>query len=391
MSSIAEATVPADALSACAARCERVRAAMSDADVEAVLVTAPVDVVWLTGTHGHDCYALLLLDRVVLLSDRRYEEYLAAWAATGCFKVDLAPRTEQTGRINTMLADAGVSVLGIQAEAMTLAQRTTFDEAIEPVTTRPLTGLVADLRQCKDDLEIAACRRAIDVQHDALEATLDAMEPGWTEARFAARLIEQMRVRGAQCEAFEPIIGSGSNSSVIHHVPGDTRIEPGILLVDWGARIDGRNSDLTRTLFLGEVPEPMVELFGIVEAAHNAAVAVCTPGQAATAVDAAAREVIAAAGHGGHFPHGVGHGLGLDVHERPFLGRKGEAAALVPGMIVTIEPGIYLPGKGGVRIENDVLITEHGHEVLSGHVPFDLAWSTRPFPDSGRPPGREEG
>ena len=302
MSSIADATVPLDVLEACRARCDRVRSAMGDAGVQAVLVTSPVDVVWLTGTHGHDCHVLLLRDRVVLLSDRRYEEYLAAWSATGCFEVDLSPRTEQSARTKAMLENAGIEQLGIQAEAMTLAQRAAIDSALGPVATQPLTGLIAQLRLRKDDLEVASCRRAIDVQHAALEATLDAMELGWTEARFAARLIEQMRVRGAQCEAFEPIVGAGPNSSVIHHVPGNTVIEPGILLVDWGARIDSRNSDLTRTFFLGDSPPPLVELFQIVEAAHDAAVAACQPGAKSTAVDGAARVVIDAAGHGDHFP-----------------------------------------------------------------------------------------
>jgi Xaa-Pro aminopeptidase len=380
MPSIAESTVPQEVLEACTARCGRVRDALANAGLEAVLITAPVDVVWLTGTHGHDCHVLLMADTAVLLSDRRYEEYLAPWDATDQFCVDLSPRPEQSDRIKALLHEAGVTSVGIQAEVVTLSQRTALDAALAPVETKELTRLVANLRQCKDDLEVTACVNAIDIQHAALEATLEAMQPGWTEARFAARLIEQMRLRGAQCEAFEPIIGSGANSSVIHHVPSDQVIEPGVLLVDWGARVDSRNSDLTRTLFLGDAPEPLVALFGIVKAAHDAAVEACSPGVDAAAIDGAARAVIEAAGHGDHFPHGVGHGLGLDVHEQPFLGRKGAGATLQSGMIVTIEPGIYLPGVGGVRIENDVLITDSGHTVLSAHVPCDLAWSTRAFP-----------
>lgn len=380
MTRIADAVVSTALLEACLGRLERARQAMTDAGLEAMLFTNGADVIWLTGTHGHDCHVLLLPDRVVLLSDRRYEEYLAPWDATGCFEIDLAPKTDQYERIKAIAAEAGIDALGCQAEAISVSQEQALAKAMDPLALRPCTGLLETMRQRKDDLEVDACVRAIGIQHVALEATLDAFEPGWTEARFAARLIEQMRVYGAEKESFEPIIGSGANSSVIHHIPGDTVIEPGILLVDWGARVDSRCSDLTRTLFLGEAPEHLVELFGIVEAAHRAAVDACAPGVKAKDIDAAARAVIHEAGYGEQFPHGVGHGLGLDVHETPFMGRKTETATLAPGMIVTIEPGIYLPGIGGVRIEDDVLITDDGHRVLSSAVPRDLSWSTRVFP-----------
>ena len=353
---------------------------MADAGLGAMLFTNSAEVIWLTGTHGHDCHVLLLAERAVLLSDRRYEEYLAPWAATGCFEVDLAPKVDQHERIKAMASEGDIDSLGYQAQAVTVAQEQALAEALSPLPLKACIGLLEPMRQCKDDLEVNACVRAIGIQHQALEATLAAFEPGWTEARFAARLIEQMRVLGAEKESFEPIIGSGANSSVIHHVPGNTVIEPGILLVDWGARVDSRCSDLTRTLFLGASPEPLVELFAVVEAAHGAAIEACAPGVESKAIDAAARTVIDEAGYGDQFPHGVGHGLGLDVHETPFMGRKTETACLRPGMIVTIEPGIYLPGVGGVRIEDDVLITDTGHRVLSADVPRDLNWSTRAFP-----------
>ncbi|MCH2135834.1 MAG: Xaa-Pro peptidase family protein [Phycisphaerales bacterium] len=382
MGLIADAVVPEPLLEACALRLSSLRAGMQGKGIEALHVTNSVDVVWLTGTHGHDTSALVLPDALVLISDRRYEEYLAPWEASGRFKVELAPRTGQLEIILRTLGAASIATLGIQAGHVTLARQRALASGLEGIELEPVEGLIEELRQPKDPLEIDACSRAIDIQHQALEATLAAMEPGWTEGRFAARLIEHMRSRGAECEAFEPIIGSGPNSSVIHHVPSDKVIEPGILLVDWGARVEGRNSDLTRTLFLGEAPAALVALFQIVQEAHDAAVAACGPCTSTVDVDAAARDIIDAAGHGDAFPHGVGHGLGLDVHESPFMGRAGGVTTLQPGMIVTVEPGIYLPGVGGVRIENDILITEDGHRNLSYDVPWSLDWATRPWPES---------
>lgn len=377
MSALAPASVDSTLLEACLGRLDQLRAAMDEAGVEALHVTCAQDVIWLSGTHGHDTHVLVLPEAVVLISDRRYEEYLAPWAATGAFWVELAPRTGQMERIGGLLGEASVKALGIQAEVTTLAQHGALESGLQGIALVALEGVISRLRRIKDALEIDACQRAIAVQGAALEATLEAMEPGWTEARFAARLIEAMRSGGAQCEAFEPIIGSGTNSSVIHHVPSGRQIEAGVLLVDWGARVDGRNSDLTRTLFLGAPTQQFVDLYGIVEAAHDAAVAACGPGVPASDIDAAARSVIVEAGHGDAFPHGVGHGLGLEVHEAPFMGRTGVATTLKPGMIVTVEPGIYLPGVGGVRIENDILIEEDGHRNLSSAMPWSLDWATR--------------
>jgi Xaa-Pro aminopeptidase len=380
MSPIADVQLDPRLLDACASRLEAARQAMAAAQVQAMVFTNAADVIWLTGTHGHDAQVLVLPDTVFVLSDRRYEEYLAPWAASGRYQVDLSPRTDQPARLKAIASQAGIDTLGVQAESICMSTHQAMVRTMDPVQIKGIDSLLGELRQCKDALEIEACSAAIGIQASALEATFDAMEPGWTEARFAARLIEQMRSRGAQCEAFEPIIGAGTNSSVIHHIPGQAVIKPGILLVDWGAKVDSRCSDMTRTFFLGDSPEQLVELFSIVEAAHGAAVAACAPGVPVTEIDAAARRIIDDAGYADQFPHGVGHGLGLDVHETPFMGRKGEAACLRAGMIVTIEPGIYLPGIGGVRIEDDLLITRDGHRVLSDAVPRDLEWSTRDFP-----------
>jgi Xaa-Pro dipeptidase len=192
-----------------------------------------------------------------------------------------------------------------------------------------------------------------------------------------------MRMRGAESESFEPIVGSGANASVIHHVPGGDPIVPGVLLIDWGARVDGLCSDLTRTFFLGEPDDEMKRIYTVVAEANRAAIDACTAGTMTGDVDAAAREVIAAAGYAEQFAHGVGHGLGRDVHEQPSLGPAGKSVPLEAGMVVTIEPGIYVPGVGGVRIEDDILVTDDGPRVLSEHLDSSLSGAILAVPQEG--------
>jgi len=237
------------------------------------------------------------------------------------------------------------------------------------------------MRKSPDEVE--AIERAIAVQSAAMDAVLGDLRLGMTEGQVAARLIYEMRIRGAEGEAFEPIVASGPNASVIHHVPGEHPVGAGVLLIDWGARVDGLCSDLTRTFFLGEPDEEMRRIYSVVAEAERAAIDACQVGVATGEIDAAAREIIAAAGWGERFAHSVGHGLGRDVHERPFLGREGEHISLEPGMVVTIEPGIYIPGVGGVRIEDDILVTEDGPRVLSEALDSSLEGAIRPIPDGG--------
>ena len=241
----------------------------------------------------------------------------------------------------------------------------------------PTSDLVSVLRQRKTSQECALIEQAIGIQEAALEATLSDLRAGMTEAQVAARLEYEMRLRGAESASFEAIIGSGPNSSVIHHIPGDRAIEDGMLLVDWGARVEGYCSDLTRTMCFGPMPEPMERVYEVVLESLEAAIEACLPGADCAQVDAAARDVIAAAGWGDQFPHGLGHGVGMDVHESPFFSSRSGGILLEPGMIMTVEPGVYLPGVGGVRIEEDVLITETGHRVLSTW-PRDLDSARRP-------------
>ena len=321
----------------------------------------------------------------MIICDRRYEEFLQAWDACDLFEVVMGARHKLGARRSSDLAGEEdlERVSEFRAESMTIAFRDGLAKSLGSLELVATTDVVATLRQCKTQEEVALIEQAIGIQQDALEVMLEDLTPGMTEAQFTARLEYEMRMRGAEGASFEPIIGSGPNSSVIHHMPGDRPIGDGMLLVDWGAKVDGYCSDLTRTFCFGPMPEPMERVYEVVLQALETAIAACKPGADCAQIDAAARDVITAADWGDQFPHGLGHGLGMDVHESPYFSNRSGGTLLKPGMIMTVEPGVYLPGVGGVRIEEDVLITESGSRVLSTW-PRDLDSAQRPSLKAGK-------
>jgi len=229
----------------------------------------------------------------------------------------------------------------------------------------PAPPILAQMRRLKNDDELAAMSRAIRVAEDAFKATLLTIRPGQTELEMAARLEYEMKRRGASGPAFNTICAEGPNAAKPHAVPGNRKTRKGsAILFDWGARVGGYNSDLTRMVFVGSIPPKIGEIYRIALEAQQAAIAAIRPGRKMCDVDGVARKIITDAGYGKQFTHGLGHGLGLEVHEAPSLSWRSKEE-LVPGMVVTVEPGIYLPGIGGVRIEDDVLVTSRGHRVLT--------------------------
>ncbi len=215
---------------------------------------------------------------------------------------------------------------------------------------------------------------------------LGEVEPGRMERDLAARLEYEMRLRGAEDASFDTICAAGANASVPHAVAGESKVKAGAgVLFDWGARLDGYCSDLTRMVGVGRIPPRLRDLVEVVLEAQEAVFARLKPGSRCGEADAAGRTVIAKAGYGRQFGHSMGHGVGLKVHEQPYVGPQSEAV-LLPGMVVTVEPGIYVPGKIGVRVEEMALITEDGHEILTRlpRKPADLcAGSALPVGDAG--------
>lgn len=232
--------------------------------------------------------------------------------------------------------------------------------------------VIASLRIQKDSQELACMRRAVLIAQEALHAALPVIRPGATERQIAGELTAQLFKGGADGNmGFAPIVSSGPNSANPHATPSDRELQPGdLLVIDWGAAVEGYYSDLTRTFAIGEIDPEYRHIAEVVKLANQAGRAAGKPGLLSGAVDNAAREVIQAAGYGEYFTHRTGHGLGLEVHEPPYMFAE-NTLVLAPGMTYTVEPGIYLPGRGGVRIEDNVVITESGCETLSD-LPRDL-------------------
>lgn len=272
---------------------------------------------------------------------------------------------------------------GVFHQAMLATQVGTRPVGVEPVRLRVLElrlleaaapeaqfvsaeGVLAELRMSKDAAEVSAMRKAARVAQDALLVALESFKVGMTERQLAAELTLQLLRHGSDPELpFAPIVSGGPNSANPHATPSDRPISPGdLLVIDWGAAVDGYFSDITRTFAIGPVEAELERIAQVVAEANAAGRAAARPGIQAGEVDQAARSVIEAAGYGPYFIHRTGHGLGLEGHEPPYI-RAGNPLRLAPGMTFTVEPGIYLPGRNGVRIEDDVVITADGAESLT--------------------------
>jgi Xaa-Pro aminopeptidase len=343
-------------------RLARVRAEMARRKLDGYLVQNRMDQYWLTGFTGEDGFVLVTARAVVLLTDGRFSEAAeieTPWARKVLRKVRTPERTaKEIGKYR-------LGRLGFDPGHLTVAEYTGLRKALRPTQLASASSLILDQRLVKDKGEIAAIRRAIRVCEKAFQKVVKWIRPGITESLISARLAYEVQSLGAQEVSFPTIVAGGANGSLPHYEPGKGTVKDGEgILIDWGARVNWYVSDLTRMVWPGRIPREMAKIQSIVKQAHDQAIAFVKPGVKASAVDRVARRVIEQAGYGPRFDHATGHGIGLDVHEAPRVG-KGTDLLLKPGMVITIEPGIYLPGKGGVRLEDDVLVTETGHEVLS--------------------------
>lgn len=355
---------------ATAERLTRLRARLGEAGLPALLVTAPANRRYLSGFKGSSGFLLVTPDRQVLVTDFRYEEASAA-EAPAFERLIYRKEQELKEALQRLVREAGVSRLGFEAAHLTVVRHRWFAETLPGVALAPSERVVEGLRLVKDAGEIARARRAMALAEEAFARLLPEVRPGRSERELALELEFTMRRLGADGPSFECIVASGPRSSLPHGAPTDRRLERGdLVLFDFGAVFEGYCSDTTRTVVLGPPDPRQEEVHGLVLAAHRAAAAAVRAGVTAGEVDRAARSVIEAAGYGERFGHGTGHGLGLEVHEEPRLGPEREET-LAAGMLVTIEPGIYLPGWGGVRIEDTVLVTEDGCESLNT-TPKDL-------------------
>lgn len=328
---------------------------------DAMLVTSPHNVRYLTGFTGSNGLAIVTASKTYFFTDPRYT-FQAAQEVTGTAKALKGPLLSHAA---AMVTKQRWTRLGIEQEHLNVGQL----ELLQANTSKqqsflPRSGVVENLRMVKSPEELAAIRQSVGTNSQALEVSLRQMKPGMNEAELAAEIDYQMRKLGAEKPSFDTIVASGVRSALPHAHPTRTPIERGVLLIDMGAFENGYASDMTRTFFVGTASRKHALLYKAVLEAQLAAIDAVRPGVKASAIDRAARQVLKAHGLDRAFMHSTGHGLGLEIHERPRLGKK-DKTKLEAGMAITIEPGAYLENIGGVRIEDTVVVTATGCEILT--------------------------
>lgn len=355
-----------------ARRIRELRAELARRKLDGYLIQERMDQYWLTGFTGEDGGVIVTPRHIVLLTDGRFDEAADREApyARKVLRKKRGPEAtakelqRAVGKRSAFDARGGPRV-GFNKAHMTVGEFAALRKLAGGIRLVATDSVVTPLRALKDAGEVERLRDAIRVAEQAFETLRGWLRPGLTERQIAAQLVYEMGKLGAQGETFPAIVAAGANSSLPHYEPGDAVLREGeILLVDWGARVGWYGSDLTRVVWLGSIPPRLRKVFDVVRAAHDRAIEAVRPGLAARKVDQVARNVIKRAGYEKQFNHGLGHGLGLVAHEAPRVA-KTSTDVLQPGMVITIEPGIYLPGVGGVRLEDDVLVTPTGYEVLS--------------------------
>jgi Xaa-Pro dipeptidase len=335
------------------ARRNALRARLNEHEIDGLVVTNLSDARYLTGYSGSNAAVLVGESPAndVLVTDFRY----ALQVADECPGI-----TVQIERlVAESAARAGASAglrLGIQGEIVAVLAAARI-ESSAGVSVKAIGDVISPLRENKDDAERAAVARACAISDEGLALLLGEIRVGWTEREIARRLLLLMLEAGAEAESFEAIVAGGPHSAIPHHSPTDRPIERGDLLkIDFGALFAGYHADETRTFIVAADPEPwQAEIHALVQAAQLAGRVAAVEGADLAAVDRASRSLIADAGFGDYFGHGLGHGVGLDIHERPFLGQSAEGK-LVLGSTITVEPGVYLPDRGGVRIEDTCIV-----------------------------------
>jgi Xaa-Pro aminopeptidase len=360
-----------------ARRRERLVSSLPSVELDAHLISSPVNVSYLTGFSGESSHLVLIRDRALLVSDPRFTEQLAEECPG--LETHIRPPTKITlAAVAEVIVGLGLRRIGFESTALNVAEWEALKELLPAVQWKGATDRVERLRMVKDESEVKQIREAIDIAERAFTVLCALLRPDDSEIALCDALEGYVRRAGGRGTCFPSIIAVGPRAALPHAPPTERTVGEGeLLLVDWG--VSGRfyKSDLTRVLdtrrsgaLAPAARGRLEEVHAVVDRARERAIRTVHPGVKAEEVDTAARAEIAEAGFGDYFGHGLGHGIGLQVHEGPAL-RPRSQTVLEPGMVFTIEPGVYLPGWGGVRIEDDVLVTPDGCEVLS-HLPRAL-------------------
>lgn len=334
--------------------------------MDAFFVTKPENVRYLSGYGGDDAYLLLAGSRRFLITDPRY--YLQAKKDAGDFEIVTAE-----GPVSRVLAGLSERLklknIGFESAHLTcLARERMAEKLAADVEFLPLADAVEGLRQIKDKAEITLIRDSVSILEKAVLYFETLLQPGLSESYLAARIEYFIRAASGEWASFEIIVASGPNSAFPHARPGDRIIKPNdMVLLDLGVSYKGYKSDLTRMFFLGKINVKQKKIYGIVKEAQRRSIKAIKPGAKMSEIDGIARGFINNKGFGGRFGHSLGHGIGLEVHEGPSISSRNHAA-IRPDMVFTVEPAVYLPGWGGIRIEDMVLVTKKGCEVLTDDI-----------------------
>jgi len=349
-------------------RIDRLKEVLDKQQIDALLITSGYNRKYMTGFTGTAGVAIVTLTEAVFITDFRYVEQASEQISGYTIVKHEGPISET---IAEELKRLGVSRVGFEQDHVTYSQFKVFKERFSECELVPVSGSVEQLRMIKDDEELSYIRKAVDIVDETFKHILSFIKVGMTEIEVATELEFYMRKLGATSSSFDIIVASGARSALPHGVASHKVIEQGdFVTLDFGAYYNGYCSDMTRTFAMGEPSEKLKEIYNVCLQAQLIGVQNIKAGMTGREADALCRDYIVSKGYGEYFGHSTGHALGLEVHESPGLSVKVDKK-LEPGMVVTVEPGIYLPGIGGVRIEDDIVITEQGNEILN-KSPKDL-------------------
>jgi Xaa-Pro aminopeptidase len=335
-------------------------------EIEVFLVTNLKNLNYLTGFDGEGFALIGVSGKNYLLTDSRYTEQ--AQKESPDFKILTDEPKKKNARIlalKKIIAKSKIKKIAFESNNLSYANFKKYSESFESIEFLPTENIIEQIRMIKDKEEIIKMKKAAQITTVSLKEVFEIIKPGVRELDIASELAYTMRKKGAQKESFDIIVVSGKRSSLVHGKPSEKKIVGGeLIIIDVGANYQSYNSDITRTVIMGKENEKQKEIFSIVSEAQKKALEFLKPGVKCKEVDSVARDIIVKKGYGEYFGHGLGHGVGLDIHELPRVSFNDDTV-LLPGMVITIEPGIYLPEVGGVRIEDSVLITEEGYEILT--------------------------
>ena len=344
-------------------RLKEIKNKLNAINLNALVVTNPVNRNYLSGFTGSDGFALLTLNKSYLITDSRYT--LQATHEVDEFEViEIKRGTNFNEIINEILEKEKIKKTGFEFDNITLLRFKNLKSAIKKIKLVPVKGLIESLREIKDQDEINNIKKAVEIAENALIEALKVLKPGITEKEFSAELEYCMRKLGASGTSFETIVASGKRGAFPHGVASDKIIQANeLVVIDFGAVYNGYCSDLTRTVGLGIISEHFKNLYEVVYKAQKIAVSAFESGVSLSVPDKKARNLLKKFGFDKYFTHGLGHGIGMEIHEAPSINCETKAKAL-PGMVVTVEPGVYLENEVGIRIENDLIIGENSCEFL---------------------------